>query len=220
MLDKILNINPKEKYKSGTKSSASHFYGFYKNPVEKKYLKDAAYFSPIAQLLSRLNWQIINVQRLADEEIIFNFLVNNFEFYIRIKFKELYSNPFQKIQITQYEDLNKTKAKYELQIDVNKEKISILEKPDNISTKFIGKLFLRIGRLEMKSNVDIIQQHLLDELTYGIEYSLQEELNYILKIIYTYISKQDNTKIHNDTILKSDKNIPIMLHKVSISYSE
>lgn len=220
MLDKILNINPKEKYKSGTKNSANHFYGLYKNPVEKKYLKDAAYFSPIAQLLSRLNWQIINIHRLSDEEIIFNFLVNNFEFYIIIKFKELYSNPFQKIQITQFENLNKTKAKYELQIDVNKDKISTLEKPDDISTKFINKLFLRIGRLEMKSNVDIIQKHILDDLIEGIEYSLQEELNYILKIIYTYISKQDNSKIRADILLKSDENIPIMLHKVSISYSE
>jgi hypothetical protein len=219
MLDRISNINPKEKYKSGLKVSTNP-YAVNRHDQEKHHSKDSAMFSPLAKLMSKINWRILNIEFPSDDEMLFNFLVNGLEFITIINFNEMYNNPYQEFSVFHIDNKYGKKVQYETKLKIKKNDVSVLDKPDPIDTENTYQLFERIKKLNIRSNYQIIEHHILDGFVNDIANSVSREFNYILKVIYTFISTRNKKRIKNNFLLKTQKNIPIMMQKVTIIYAE
>lgn len=219
MLDRISHINPQEKYKSGLKITTNP-YVVNRHDPEKHHSKDSALFSPLAKLLSKINWKILNIEFPSNDEMLFNFLVNDLEFITVINFNEMYSNPYQEFSIFQINNNLGKKLQYETKLKVAKHELSILEKADPIETRNLSFLFDKISNLNIHINHTITNARVLNGLAEEISYNLNQELNYILKVIYTFISTRNKSRVKSDFILKTTQNIPIIMQKVAIIYAE
>lgn len=220
MLDRILNINPQEKYKSGIKVPSSHNYAVNRYDQDKQHSRDTALFSPLAKLMSKINWTIKNIEYPSSDEMLLNFLVNDLEFITVINFNEIYNKFHQEFSIYRaISSMNKRKL-HEVKLNVEKYNISVLETPDQIETEKLSTLFDRISKINFGPSLEIIERNTLKQLIESIEMDINKELNYILKVIYTFISTKSNSKVKNNFILKTHENIPIIMQKVAIIYAE
>lgn len=220
MLDRILNINPQEKYKSGLKVPSNHNYIVNRYDQDKQNSRDSALFSPLAKLMSKINWEILNIEYPSSEEMLLNFMVDDLEFITVINFKEMYNKLYHEFSI--YRDvssLNKRKY-FEVKLSVEKYEIGVLETPDQIETEKLSVLFNRVAKLNFDDSLNIIDKNALKPIKEGIALDINTELNYILKVIYTFISTKSKSRIKNNFILKTNKNIPIIMQKVAIIYAE
>lgn len=217
MLEKILNINPKEKYKSGIKAPVSSVYAVQANEYNQKKRKDSALFSPLAKLLSKLNWHILKIEYPSADEVFFDFEVEDIEFITLINFNELYSEFYQEFSIYKSVIKNTKKINYEVKLNVNKDKISVLEIPEEICIDSIKRLFKRIAD---QGNNYIIESHLTGEVLFGLENEIFSQLNYILKVIYTFLSTRFVNKIKKNYVLKTQSNNPIIIHKIAINNTD
>lgn len=220
MLDRILNINPQEKYKSGLKVSSTNNYAVNRYDQDKQNAKDSALFSPLAKLMSKINWRILNIEYPSDDEMLMHFMVNELEFITVINFNEMYSKPYHEFSIYRARNLPNNRKHYEVKLKVEKYEVSILETPDPIETENLSTLFDRVSKLNFPSNLKIVDLHILNELIDNIKLSINTELNYILKVIYTFISTRSKSRIKNNFVLKTNKNIPIIMQEVAIIYAE
>lgn len=219
MLDRILHINPQDKYKSGLKI-VSNPYGVNRQEQEKHHSKDSALFSPLAKLMSKINWKILNIEYPSDDEMLFNFLVNDLEFITVINFEEMYNSSYQEFSIFQINNKQGKKLQYEVKLKVVKNDIGVLERPDPIETENLSFLFDKIIKLNIHKNFTISNPHILNELKEGISSNLSIELNYILKVICTFISTKNKSRVKSNFVLKRAQNIPIIMQKVAIIYVE
>ena len=176
MLDRILNINPQEKYKSGLKI-ISNPYTVNRHNQERHPSKDSALFSPIARLMSKINWRILNVEYPSDEEMLLNFLVNGLEFITVINFGEMYKNPYQEFSIFQQTSFSGKKRQNEIKLKVEKNNIGILDTPDPIRTQTISHLFDRVDEFAPEKNCNIVEEYTLNRFTANIGNELNMELN-------------------------------------------
>jgi hypothetical protein len=147
-------------------------------------------------------------------------LVDDLEFISVVNFNELYTKSYHEFTIFLLSNKLQKQWKFEAKLKVLKEKISIIEKPDPIITEGIQVLFDRIIDLEINSLSQITDENILSGLTQGISYALMAEFNYILKVIYTFISTRHRGRIKNNFILKTEKNIPIIMQKIGINIAE
>ena len=220
MLDKILNINPQEKYKSGLKVPSNHNYVVNRYDQDKQHSKDSALFSPLAKLMSKINWRILNIEYPSSDEMLLNFEVNNLEFITVINFNEMYNKLYQEFSIYRSISYINKRKYHEVKLNVEKYKISVLETPDQIETENLSILFDRLSRIEFGTSLKITDKNTLKQLTERIEMDINQELNYILKVIYTFISTKSKSRVKNNFVLKTHENIPIMMQKVAIIYAE
>ena len=219
MLDRILNINPQDKYKSGIKVPSVNPYVVNRYDEEKQNRKDSVLFSPLAKLLSKINWKILNIEYPTNDEILFNFLVNDLEFITLIDFNEIYSEQYQQFTIYRTIESFGKNVQYEVKLKVEKGDIGIINKADPITTESISTIFDRIKQAS-HSYGKISQPIILKEFVNGIQNEVYEELNYILKVIFTFISTRNTNRIKSQINLKSQKNIPIIMQKVVINNTE
>jgi hypothetical protein len=219
MLDRILNINPQDKYKSGIKVPSVNPYVVNRYDEEKQNRKDSVLFSPLAKLLSKINWKILNIEYPTNDEILFNFLVNDLEFITLIDFNEIYSEQYQQFTIYRTIESFGKNVQYEVKLKVEKGDIGIINKADPITTEGISTIFDRIKQAS-PSYGKISQPIILKEFVNGIQNEVYEELNYILKVIFTFISTRNTNRIKSQINLKSQKNIPIIMQKVVINNTE
>ena len=219
MLDRILNINPQEKYKNGLKIH-THNYAVNRNDQGKHNSKDSALFSPLAKLLAQINWKILNIEFPSEDEMLFNFLVNDIEFITVINFREMYNSSYQEFSIYNSSRKNLRNAQTNINLKVKKESISILDTPDPIKTEYIEKLFSNANNLKNRENRTIKDLKTLVELVSGIELQLKSELEYILKVIYTFITTRNNSRVKNNFHLKTHEINPIIMQKVAIIYAD
>lgn len=220
MLDRILNINPQEKYKSGLKVPNNPFYSVQRQEHEKNHSRDSALFSPLAKVLSKINWKILNIEYPTNDEILFHFLVGDFEFITLVNFTDMYKKPFHEFTIYNSTEKFGKKLNYEVKLKTEKYEISILDKADPIKTDTISILFDRIKEASLPKNHKITQSHILSNYSNGIEPNLNEELNYILRVLYTFITTRNKNRVKNNFILKTQQNIPIIMKKVALIYAE
>jgi len=219
MLDPILNINHNERYKGGVKSQ-SNFYSIHKHTDEKNTSKDSALFSPLARLLSKINWQINNVQYPSADQILINFQKGDLEFLTLIDFHELYTNSYHEFSIFKKERKNNKELIYQLQLKVLKEKIDTFEEITPLEIDALEEVFDRISKIDIKDDISqefvIINSQFLNNLVDDLEDKIHDELSTILMAIYTFISTQQNNKIRKNYVLNIERNNPIMLKRVSI----
>lgn len=219
MLDRILNINPQEKYKSGIKVPSVNPYVVNRYDEEKQNRKDSALFSPLAKLLSKINWKILNIEYPTNDEILFHFLVDDLEFITLIDLNEIYSEPYQQFTIFRNSHTFGKTTQYELKLKVEKEDISILSKADPIIIEEISAIFDRVKQINNFGS-KITDPVILREFISGFQNKVKDELNYILKVIFTFISTRNKNRIKTQINLKSQKNIPIIMQKVVINNAE
>ncbi len=219
MLDPILNINHNERYKGGVKSQSS-FYSIHQHTEEKNRSKDSALFSPLARLLSKINWRIINVQYPSNDQILINFQKGELEFLTLIDFHELYNTQYHEFSISKKTQNNGKKLEYKIQIKVKKEKITTFEKITPLEIDALEELFTRIKEINFeklnKQSLSITNTDVLNNFVYGLEEKISGELNTILTAIYTLISTHQENKIIKNYVLNIEQNNPIMLEKLSI----
>jgi hypothetical protein len=220
MLDRILNINPQEKYKSGLKVPSNHNYAVNRYDQDKQHSKDSALFSPLAKLMSKINWRILNIEYPSSEEMLLNFMVDDLEFITVINFNEMYNKSYQEFSIYRAVPSHNRRKYLEVKLNVEKYEISVLETPDQIKTEKLSVLFNRVSEINFDASLKIVEKEALKQIKEGIALEINSELNYILKVIYTFISTKSKSKIKNNFILKTNKNIPIIMQKVAIIHAE
>lgn len=220
MLEKILNINPQDKYKSGLKVPSGNNFIVNKYDQDRQNSRDSALFSPLAKLMSQINWRILNIEYPSNDEILMNFMVNDLEFITVINFNEMYSKPYQEFSIYRTRNLLNKRKHYEAKLKVEKYEVSILQTPDPIETENLSILIDRIAKLNFMNNQKIFDLNILNKLINDIKLDINKELNYILKVIYTFISTRNKSKVKNNFLLKTKKNIPIIMQEVAIIYAE
>lgn len=219
MLDRILNINPQDKYKSGVKV-ALHPYAVNRHDQEKNNSKDSARISPLARLLSQINWQIIKIEYPSKDEILLNFLVNELEFLTIVNLNEIYESSFQQFSMYYQSFQNGRNLRTEVKLLSQKEEINIISRPDPIITDNIEYMFKRIGEFSKQQKYFTSDKIVLKNLILGYERNINEELQYILSVIYTFISTRFPSRIKNNTFLKTEENIPIIMQEVAIIHTE
>ncbi|MFZ1288755.1 MAG: hypothetical protein WAR79_01600 [Melioribacteraceae bacterium] len=212
MLDKILNINPQDKFKSGSKVHAINPYIVHANDYDRQ-KKDSALFSPLAKLMSKINWHILNLEYPSEEEMLIHFIVDDIEFFTIVNFNELYLNSYQEFSLIKEGFLGNSKVNFEARLEVQKDEISILEIPEKIEINSLTRFF---NRMEIHELNAAINQNFYDEIIFGLENGIFNELNYILKVIYTFIKTKHPDKIKKNFILKSQSNIPIIIQQIDI----
>ena len=217
MLDPILNISPNERYKSGSKSQLN-FYSIHKNTEEKNHQKDSALFSPLARLLSKINWQIINVSYPSKNQVKLNFLKDDLEFLTIIDFNTLYTEPYHEFLISKKEITANKNISFKLKLKVQKETVTTFNKIIPLEIDSIQELFNRISQLEFNENSEINYTNplIFSGLLLDVEEQIHFELNSILTAIYTFISIQQKNKIRNNFTLNTSQNNPIIIQRVSI----
>lgn len=215
MLDRILNITPQDKYKSGTKITASQLYSVNRHPHERQHAKDSALFSPLAKLLSQLNWRIINLQYSGEDEMLFHVLVNDIEIITVLDFRKLYSEPYH--QFTLMKTINEYGKEIKSKININslKENLGVLEKPNHLNTIYLDEMFSSISEFRNVNQAKISDQYTLNQIIEGKRAEISEELNLILKAICTFISTRHVGKIKNNFLLNTSGNNPIILKEIS-----
>jgi len=218
MLDPILNINPNERYKSGSKSPVN-FYSIHQNTEERNQRGDSARFSPLATLLSKINWQIINVSYPSKGQIKLHFAKDGLEFQTLIDFTKLYSEPYHKFLVSKKEMQNNKEVDYILNVKVKKETITTFSSIIPLEISNIHELFNRTLQLSYKEKAEVSFTNTLIfiELLEGIEEQIHFEFNSILTAIYTFISAKQKNKIRNNFTLNTNQNNPIIIERVSIT---
>ena len=176
-------------------------------------------FSPFAKLMSKLNWKILNIEYLENDKILFNFLVNDLEFLVTINLNEIYQSQYQEFLISKLLRRNGRDANFKIKLKTEKYKISILDEPNPIETEYISLVFNKLLDVDTGMSFKILEQYKLNSLIFGIEGELNHELNYILQVIYTFISAKNKSRIKNNFVLKTQQNIPIIMQKVAIIYA-
>jgi hypothetical protein len=217
MLDKIQNINPQDKYKSGLKVPVTNLYIIHANDYNQNKRKDSALFSPLAKLLSKINWHILKIEYPSEDEVFFNFAVDDLEFITLINFNELYSEYYQEVSIYKSRIKNYKKYEYEIKLNVEKDDISILDASEPIKIEAIERMFKRVSDQE---SIYWIQSNYKDEIVFGLEDELKNELNYILKVVYTFLSTKFANKIKTNFILKTQSNYPIIIQKIALTNTD
>jgi hypothetical protein len=133
----------------------------------------------------------------------------------------MYNKLYQEFSIYRtISTLNKRRKYLEVKLNVEKYEISILETPDQIETEKLSVLFNRVSDTDFGPSLKIIEKNTLKELLENCDVAINKELNYILKVIYTFISTKSKSKVKNNFILKTHENIPIIMQKVAIIYAE
>jgi hypothetical protein len=219
MLDRILNINPHEKYKSGIKL-INHNYTVNRHDQEKNQSKDSAFLSPLARLLSKINWKLLNIEYPSDDEVLFNFLIEDIEFIILIDLTKIHDDNYQEFTIKKDYISNGNNIKAKLILKSKNEKISFINSPDPISVENINYLLDRISKFTNLQKYETKDKVVLNNFIIGLENSINDELGYILRVIFTFISTRFQSRIRNNYILKTKGNIPIIMQKVAIIHAE
>jgi hypothetical protein len=171
--------------------------------------------------MSKINWKILNIEYPSTDEILLNFMVNDLEFITVINFKEMYNKLYQEFTIYRaISPFNRRRKYLEIKLDVERYEISLLETPEQIETEKLSILFNRVSNINFGPSLKIIEKNTLKELIENSDMDINKELNYILKVIYTFISTKSKSKVKNNFVLKTHENIPIIMQKVAIIYAE
>ena len=173
MLDRILNINPQDKYKSGVKI-ANHPHAVNRHDQEKNNSKDSVLISPLARLLSKINWEILKIEYPSNDEIMLNFLVNEIEFLTIINLNEIYESTFQQFSISKQFSRNSVKMLTEVNLQSKKDAISLINRPDPIVTENIEYMISKIGDFAKHKKYYTSEKIVLNNFILGIERNINE----------------------------------------------
>ena len=210
MLEKIININSNQPYKGKKKSG--NFEKFLNKPqIEKVFGKDSISFSPGALYLSKINWQLKEIDYPAEEKVVVQFIIDEFEFTSEVDFVNFYTNNYQKYKVNKkkVDQWEKTKALVEFK--VYKGQLMLEDNYSAFQPNAIRSIFKKISN----SPMEIEDSHKYSDLLYGIEDDLVLEFQLITNHLYTFINKMGKYNIVNDYVFNLADEKPITLEKIT-----
>ena len=151
---------------------------------------------------------------------MFNFLIDDIEFIILIDLTKIHDDNYQEFTIIKDYISNGINIKAKLNLKSKYEKIRFINSPDPISVENINYLLDRISKFTDLQKYEIIDKVVLNNFVVGLEKSINDELVYIMRVIFTFISTRFQSRIKNNYILKTKGNIPIIMQKVAIIHAE
>lgn len=215
MLDKIINIKPEYRYKEGSGSNFG-FQKFYQNAGQHRIVfQDSISFSPAAIFLSKINWQLRDIEVASNTKMSLIFSTFDFEFHAEIDFLNFYNEP------RHYYSINKSflsigkKMKLLLRMAANKNIIRIDENVERMNLNGLDRLFERIYNLEISGEIDKYDSSVLRDLMDGIDEDIINEFNFINTAFFTLVSKLGNFKFLDNYNFNNERTEPVIIEKIT-----
>lgn len=207
MLDKIININSNFQYKGG----GSHSAGFDKffNGIITSSRNDSIKFSPLAQYLSRINWQLKNLSFLSKTRVHIELLVDGFEISADLDLIDYFKTNRQLYNIFRTIETGLFTSKILIRISSRKRKLVLDDNPGKYELKGLYRLFEKISMIEG----DTEQQ--LSSLQEGIREELVDEMEVINIIMYNLMNKLGLGSLPENVVFNEDATELVIIEKIT-----
>jgi hypothetical protein len=217
MLEHIANITPGSDYKK-PRNAKGFEKVLNKGSFNKTVFNDTFVFSPAAQFLSKLNWQLKEIHVFPNEKVFLSFITANFEFHITLDLSKVrYLDYINYTVICEREYLSKQR-KLLLNLSIGIEKITYTEKIQENDFSVLEDLIGKMLPMTEKNELAKLSETELNRLLEGLEDGLKDEFGYLNTLLFTLIQKITNITY---TLNNSDKNpdAPLIKLEKVISFS-
>jgi len=214
MLDKIVNINSNFQFKGGGSHSAGFDKIFHGGVTSRLNPNDSIMFSPLAQYLSRINWQLKALSYISKTKMHLDFLFDGFEFSAEIDLLDYFKDNRQTYNIYRTIESGLYTSKILLRISSRKGKLVLTDNPDHITLKALFRLFEKASVIQDDSD------EFRNTLQEGIRTELQNEFGFINVIIYNIINKVGTIKIPENVLFHDDDAEPVRIEKITILHDK
>jgi hypothetical protein len=217
MLEQIINITPGSDFKK-TRNTKGFVRIKNKGSFNKLVFNDTFVFSPAAQYLSKLNWQLKEIHVFPNEKVFLSFVTSNFEFHITLDLSKVSYLDYINYTVICEREYGFKLRKLLLNLSVGIEEILYSEKIMPIE---FGSLETLIGRMlpfTVDNELVKMREAELFRFVEGLEEGLKEEFGYLNVLLFTLIYKITNITY---TLVNEDKNPENPLIKIEkvISFS-
>lgn len=217
MLEQIINITPGSDFKK-TRNTKGFVRIKNKGSFNRLVFNDTFVFSPAAQYLSKLNWQLKEIHVFPNEKVFLSFVTSNFEFHITLDLSKVSYLDYINYTVICEREYGSKLRKLLLNLSVGIEEILYSEKIMPIE---FGSLETLIGRMlpfTVDNELVKMQEAELFRFVEGLEEGLKEEFGYLNVLLFTLIYKITNITY---TLVNEDKNPENPLIKIEkvISFS-
>ena len=211
MLEKIVNINSNNPY-GGSKKKSGNFEKFLnKRNIEKEFGRDSISLSPGAIYLSRINWQLKEINYQGDEKVVVEFIIDGFDIFAEVDFVNFYTNSWQKFKVVKKHSDSWENKKSLIVFDVHKGQIMLEDDRRLVELSALKKIFEKISNSVSDDGSDIYYGRLIE--------SLKEELTLEFQIItnhlYTFINKLRKYNIVNEFVFNIEHEEPVRIERVT-----
>lgn len=212
MLAKIINITPGSGFKNSTKS-----------PEVMKYIKgsksaffsihDSVNFSPAIQFLTRIEWQLKELNQAANEKLLITFSISELEFRVMIDLSVMNKLSFitYEIQKNKFDSDNKKNLIVLTSILSN-----ILYDENNVSIHLdaLNRLFDRFEKLNISNELNGVDIETMSYLVDDLTIQLQSEFEYINKSLLVFIDKLTGHRVNPQSQTNAKRESGIIIEKM------
>ena len=214
MLEKIIHIAPGSEFRNSTKS-----------PELLKYIKgdrsnifninDSVNFSPAIQFLTRIEWQLKELSKTANEKLLITFCISELEFRVVIDLSILNKLTFITYEIQR--DSSKSGDARTL-IVLTSILNEILYDENNVFLELVAlnRLFDRFEQLNINNELNGSDTETMSYLTENLSIQLQTEFEYINKFLFVFIEKLTDKKINAGIKNNTSNELMIILEKMKL----
>jgi len=193
MLERIGNIS----FEASFKKSKQRKFGSYKGNLYSGSsfdINDSISFSPASKYLSRANWLLKEYHQSNEGKIIVEFNYFGFSFEVSLDLETLGTINSLVYKISQDDNQNAfvkhIAATFKISIGESSDKLPIQKE-----LRGLEQLFIRLGTLNLNSELNIYNYELIDTLLDGMYSSLQNDFEYLNFTLLQFIEKQTNMKV-------------------------
>lgn len=211
MLEKIVNINSNNPYGGGKKKSGNFEKFFNKPHSEKELGRDSISFSPGVIYLSRINWQLKEINYHGDEKVVVEFIIDGFDIFAEVDFVNFYTNSRQKFKVSRKQIDTWENKKSLIVFDVHKGQIMLEDDRRLVELGALKKIYERIAASVSTGVHDINYNNFIESL----KDELTLEFQIITNHLYTFISKLGKYNIVNEFVFNNEHEEPVRIERVT-----
>ncbi|HEX3072822.1 MAG TPA: hypothetical protein VHP30_04335 [Ignavibacteriales bacterium] len=213
MLDKIENISQNAPYSGGNNPKQNSDKNFYREFEQRMSAQDKIKLSPAAYYLTRINWQIKDLNYKTSDKVSIAFIANNLEFETEVDFLLFYNEKRQKFIISRLLEEDGGK-KYSFFISVKKKAVVINEDAEVSQLNAISGMFDKALLLEIIEYEYKPESVFIEELLTGMKQNLEKEFDYVVSTLFTLLYKLKNYKIIDNYKFEEDKEEAFIIEKI------
>lgn len=214
MLEKIIHIAPGSEFRNSTKSpellryikgDKSHIFN----------INDSVNFSPAIQFLTRIEWQLKELSKTINENLIVSFCIAELEFRVVIDLSILNKLSFitYEIQRSRSESGNEKTLIVLTSIlgDILYDEPTVF-----LQLNALNKLFDRFEKLNITDELNGSDIETMSYLVEDLSIQLQTEFEYINKFLLVFIEKLTDRKINDGIQNNISHELMIILEKMKL----